>query len=94
VVKKEIQHEQYRETLFKRKQFWRGINILRSNGHEIYSMRVDKVSLSAFDTKRWKEEDDVHTLAYGHKKIRHGLVREEAEYSDAQPIALHEQNRT
>ena len=43
---------------------------LRSEGHEIYSMHVDKVSLSTFDTKRWIEDDGVHTLAYRNKKIR------------------------
>ena len=69
------------------------MNILRSEGHEIYGMRVDKVSLSAFDTKRWIAEDGVHTLAYGHKNIRHGLVREEAAYLEAQPTALREQSR-
>ena len=67
------------------------MNIFRSEGHEIYSMRMDKVSLSLFDTKWLIEDDGVHMLAYGHKKIRHGLVREEAEYSEAQPIALCEQ---
>lgn len=53
VVKKEIQHEQYKEALFERKQFCHGMKTLRSEGHEIYSMHVDKVSLSTFDTKRW-----------------------------------------
>ena len=33
VVKKEIQHEQYKEALFKRKQFCHRMNILRSEGH-------------------------------------------------------------
>jgi len=56
-VKKEIQHEQYKETLFDKKQFWHGMNILRSEGHEIYGMRVDKVSLSAFDTKQCTVRD-------------------------------------
>jgi len=70
MCKKEIQHEQYKEALFERKQFWHGMNILGSKGHEIYGMCVDKVSLSVFNTKRCIEEDDVHTLAYRHKKIR------------------------
>lgn len=46
------------------------MNILRSEGHEIYGMHVNKVSLSAFDSKQWIEDDGVQTLAYGHKKIR------------------------
>jgi len=78
--KKEIQHEQYKEAFFERKQFCHGMNILRSEGHEIYGMRVEKASLSAFDTKRWMADDGVHTVAYGHKKIRNGLFREEAAY--------------
>jgi len=35
VVKKQITHEQYKETLFGAKQQWHGMNILRSEGHEI-----------------------------------------------------------
>ena len=80
MVKKEIQHEQYKEALFERKQFCHGMNILRSEGHEMYGMHVDKVSLSVFDMKWWIADDSVHTLAYRHKKIRNGLVWEEATY--------------
>lgn len=61
VVEKEIQHEQYKEALFE--QLWLGMNILRSEGHEIYGMHVNKV------TKRWIADDGVHTLAYGHRDI-------------------------
>ena len=42
VVKKQITHEQYKETLFGAKQQWHGMNILRSEGHEIYGMHVKK----------------------------------------------------
>ena len=34
VVKKQIMHEQYKETLFGKQQLWHGINILGSEGHE------------------------------------------------------------
>ena len=51
VVKKQIMHEQYKETLFGSKQLWHGMNILRSEGHEIYGMHVNKLSLSPFDSK-------------------------------------------
>ena len=69
VVKKEIRHEQYKKALFERKQFLHGMNMILSEGHKIYSMHVNKVSLSPFDTKRWIADDGVHTLAYGHKDI-------------------------
>ena len=67
VVKKQIMHEQYKETLFGKKQLWHGMNIYRSEGHEIYGMYVNKKSLSSFDSKRWIEEDGIHTKAYGYE---------------------------
>ena len=67
VVKKQIMHEQYKETLFGKKQLWHGMNILRSEGHEIYGMYVKKKLLSSFDSKRWIEEDGIHTKAYGYE---------------------------
>jgi len=65
VVEKELRHGHYKEALFEKKQFWHGLNMLRSEGHEIYGMHVNKVLLSPFDTKRWI------ALAYGHKDLRH-----------------------
>ena len=35
VVKKQIMHEQYKETLIGKKQLWHGMNMLGSEGHEI-----------------------------------------------------------
>ena len=52
VVKKQIMHEQYKETLFGKKQLWHGMNVLRSEGHEIFGMYVNKKSLSSFDSNK------------------------------------------
>ena len=57
-------HEQDKETLFGTKQLWHGMNILRSAGHEIHGMHVNKISLSPFDSKRWIADDGIHTNAY------------------------------
>ena len=46
------------------------MKILRSEGHEMYGMCMNKTSISPFDTKRWIAGDGVHTLAYGHRAIR------------------------
>ena len=46
VVKKHIKHEEYKEALFDTKQLRYGMNILRNDGHEIYGMHMNKVSLS------------------------------------------------
>ena len=66
VVKKQIKHEQYKQVLFSKEQLWHGMNILRSEGHEIYGMHVNKISLSPFDSKRWIADDGVSTKAYGY----------------------------
>ena len=66
VVKKQIKHEQYKQVLFSKEQMWHGMNILRSEGHEIYGMHVNKISLSPFDSKRWIADDGVSTKAYGY----------------------------
>ena len=65
VVQKQITHEQYKEMLFCKKQLWHGMNILRSEGHEIYGMLLNKISLSAFDSKCRITDDGIHTNAYG-----------------------------
>ena len=57
VVEKQIKHEQYKEALFGVKQLRHGMNILRSEGHVIYGMYVNKISLSPFDSKRWIDDD-------------------------------------
>ena len=66
VVKKQIKHEQYTEVLFEAKQLRHGMNILRSEGHEIYGMHINKISLSPFDSKRCIDDDGIHTKAYGY----------------------------
>ena len=66
VVKKQIKHEQYKEVLFGAKQLRHGMNILRSEGHKIYIMHINKISLSPFDSKRWIDDDGIHTKAYGY----------------------------
>ena len=45
---------------------WHGMNILRSERHEIFGMHVNNISLSAFDSKRWIAENGIDTCAYGY----------------------------
>jgi len=71
VVKKRIRHEQYKEALFAKKTFHHGMDALRSEGHQIYGMHLNKVSLSPFDSKRWIAGNGVDTYAYGSKNINH-----------------------
>ena len=70
VIEREITHQRYKESPFERKQYMHKMKILRSEGHEMYGMCMNKTSISPFDTKRWIGVDGVHTLAYGHRAIR------------------------
>ena len=66
-MRKPIRHEQYKEALFEKQTFRHSMDALRSDSHRIYGQHLNKVSLSPFDSKRWKAENGMDTLAYGHK---------------------------
>ena len=70
VVTTSIKHEDYKTCLRTGKEQLRKQNILRSYEHEVYTEEVNKVALSALDDKRYILGDGVHTLAWGHYKIK------------------------
>ena len=88
MVEKQVRHVHHKETLFVKKQLWHRMNILRSEGHEIYGMHVNKIPLLPFDTKRWVL-NGVHIVAYRHKNIKERHLQAEAVYLAAQLRALH-----
>ena len=71
VIKKDIQHEHYKETLFNNKQMYHKMKTIRSQNHKLSSYEINKVSLSCFDDKRYIHEDGKTSYAYGHKNIKH-----------------------
>ena len=52
VVKNQITHENYLDCLFNLKSYKYQMNMLRSDKHQIYSIKVNKTSLSPLDTKK------------------------------------------
>jgi len=48
----------------------RRMNVIRSHLHEVYSEEVNKVTLSSENDKRHVQEDRIHTLAYGHYRLK------------------------
>ena len=70
VVESSISHEDYKTCLLTGKEQLRKQNILRSYSHEVYTEEVNKVALSALDDKRYILSDGIHTLAWGHYKIK------------------------
>jgi hypothetical protein len=70
VIEKELKHADYRDCLFQCREYHHRMNSIRSEKHIIYSMRQNKITLSAYDDKRYILEDGISTLPYGHYKIR------------------------
>ena len=71
VTKRSIQFDVYRECLFSRKGQNRKINVIRSHYHDIYTDEINKIALSSDDDKRViYMADGIHTLAYGHTKLK------------------------
>ena len=52
VIKKSLTFEDYKKCLFSEEKVMKEMNIIRSQNHDIYSMNVNKVALSANDDKR------------------------------------------
>ncbi|KAK3715795.1 hypothetical protein QZH41_001223 [Actinostola sp. cb2023] len=65
VIKNNLRHEDYKHTLFEKEILRCDIHLLQSKNHEIHGTRVNKITLSPFDSKRYISDDGIHTLAYG-----------------------------
>ncbi|VDI33807.1 Hypothetical predicted protein [Mytilus galloprovincialis] len=69
VIKQNITFDNYKRCLDTQQEIYRPMNIFRSYRHQIYTQEVNKVALSAKDTKRHILPDGISTLAHGHYKI-------------------------
>ena len=63
VIKKSLTFEDYKKCLFTEEEVMKEMNIIRSENHEIYSMTVNKLALSANDDKRMICSNKIDTLA-------------------------------
>ena len=70
VIKKDIKHQDYKDTLFNKKQIHNKMNTIRSINHQLSSYNINKVSLSCFDDKRYILQDGIKSYAYGHYNIQ------------------------
>ena len=69
VIKQELQHDNYEDTLFNKKQMRHTMRQIKSERHQIGSYVVNKISLSCFDDKRYIHENGVTSYAYYHNRI-------------------------
>ena len=69
IIKYNIKHSDYKDTLLNKKQMYHTMKTIRSKNHELSSYEINKVSLSCFDDKRYIHKDGKTSYAYGHKNI-------------------------
>ena len=69
VIKNNIIHDDYKETLFNNKQMYHKMKTIRSENHQLGSYELNKVSLSCFDDKRYIHNNGINSYAYGHNNI-------------------------
>ena len=63
VIKKSLSFEDYKKCLFSEEKLMREMNMFRCQNHDIYSVSVNKVALSANDNKRIICKNKIDTLA-------------------------------
>ena len=63
MIKKSLSFEDYKKCPFTEDELMKKMNIIRSQNHDIYSMTVNKVALSANDDKRLICSNKINTLA-------------------------------
>ena len=70
VVKNEITHKNYLDTLLNKTKFTVYQNNIRSYNHQLYTERIKKIALSYNDDKVYICDDGITTYTHGHKDIR------------------------
>jgi hypothetical protein len=70
VIKSKLRHDMYKQCLFNKETQMESMTLFRSEKHEIYTVTLNKTTLSAFDDKRFILADGIHTLAHGHWRCK------------------------
>ena len=70
VIKNDIKHENYKQTLFNEEQMDHKMKTIRSQRHQLGSYEINKVSLSCFDDKRYIHDNGTSSYAYRHYLIK------------------------
>ena len=58
---------EFKGVLRNKKNIRHKMNRIQAKNHKIGIYKIDKISLSCFDDKRFILDDGIHTLAYFHK---------------------------
>ena len=69
VVKKHLRHQHYKDVLFNKTVRKDVMKMIRNEKHELYTIAMNKTSLSCFDDKRYLLSDGYSSFAYGNVAI-------------------------
>ena len=69
VIKNNIKHKDYKNTLINNKQMHHKMKTIRSQRHQLGSHEINKVLHSCFDDKRYIQNNGMSSFAYGHYKL-------------------------
>ena len=69
VIKNNIKQKDYKNVLLNNKQLHHKMKTIRNQKHQLGSYEISKVSLSCFDDKRYIQDNETSSYAYGHYKI-------------------------
>ena len=58
---------EFKDVLFNKKIIRHKMKRIQAKKHKIGTYKIDKISLSCFDDKRYVLDDEIYTLAYFHK---------------------------
>ena len=70
VVQQKITFDDYKQSLFNNKIQYKKMHTIQSMGHELYTVEINKKALDSYDDKRHILENNIDTLALGHKNIK------------------------
>ena len=65
-----VEFNEWKDILFNKKITRHKIRRIQSKKHKIGTYKINKISLSCFDDKRFVLDDGVHTLAYFYKDCK------------------------
>ena len=69
VIDKGLHNSDYNETLENKTQLRKDMNFIKSKLHNVNTVKVNKICLSAYDNKRFILDDGISTLSYGNYRI-------------------------
>ena len=69
VIKNDIKHEDYKKVLFNNEQIYHTMKTIRSQNHQLGSFKINKISLSCLDDKRYIYNNGITSYAYGNQAI-------------------------